>query len=462
MTQKVQWAARVEQRFDEFDFRGSALGGSRRTFAKCIPVLKLLELGGTGNVLIARGNGMEIWRSDHSGTMRGADVRVEGARGTQVGRKEDGRSALEAITSVVDGTRDGELVVSRVNGAVQRLTVVHDGRERGGSVMLKETARYSPAAGGEKGAKTNVQALASSGGMLASAATHRHVIPSTVTPPSSGASTPVDGSLAASLSRRAVPTSYSVSLYNLNSPWEVPTTIPFARKPWSVLLSPTTSSAPTWLAVGHTGTRPLSLVHLTPSGPLTSSIVNLAHSSRSTSVYGLTTPSLTSSPFAHPSQTLIATFFDSTTRIYDLRIAPPSSSSLPTSFDDDPSSRPANEVLRLSDPWSDDAGYAVSCGGPGGAYVAVGTARNANVRLFDVRSPRTGITAYAPEQDRSPVYSVAMEGSRIWGVTESRGFGLDWDGFGPMGESVGYVSHVKRGGGNESRGGELRQTGRRN
>ncbi|GAA5835071.1 hypothetical protein JCM11251_000153 [Rhodosporidiobolus azoricus] len=473
---RALWADAVSRRFSNLEFRAAALGGPNRVWKRCLPVVKLWTTSdGRGIVLIARGRGMEVWEADRDGVMRGQAALVDGidntrALGRPANTRNDPRRAensQEDITALADGIASGEVVVARVNGLVQRLRVKRDGHPQY-PLELSEVARYSvtPLSAIAKGSSTTVQALSSSGGLLASAATTRYRPggqDGTATPKGDDPST--IHSLAQTLSQRAAPKAHSVSLHALNSPWESPSAIPFATKPWSVLLSP--SSSPSWLAVGHTGTSPLSLIPLTPSGPLPSSMTTLAYTKRTTSVYGLATPSLQSSPFLSPTNTLIAAFYDSTTRVYDLRVpGPPSPSSASagalvsaTSWDDDPSSRPKNEVMRLADPWADDASYSVACGGAHGAYVAVGSARNGAVRLFDVRSPSKvrGITAFSPGRDKSPVYGLAMEGSRLYGVTDQRGFVMDWDAFESPGmERVAYVSHEKREGGG---GGELRWTG---
>jgi len=149
-----------------------------------------------------------------------------------------------------------------------------------------------------------------------------------------------------------------------------------------------------------------------------------------------------------PDQTLIAAFFDSTTRIYDLRLptttttttTSSSSALIQTNEIETSPSSDSNEVLRLSDPWSDDPSYSVSSGGPLGNYIAVGSARNSAIRIFDIRSVSVGgsvgvggsskskgrstggITAFGPKGDRSPIYGLNLENSRVWAVTETSGF----------------------------------------
>lgn len=363
-------------------------------------------------------------------------------------------SALDDITALAEGAREGEIVVSRVLGLVQKLKVVDLGGG-GRPIILEEKARYVlPQAQRQRPGSTAVQALHSNGGLLVSASTTRLRLPN---PNKLVQTMDENDSLAHTLSKRAAPKLHQIAIHSLSSPWESPSLISLPTKPWSVQLSP--SSTPTWLAIGHTGTSPLSLVQLDSTGsPISPIPTPLAFTSKSTSVYSLTTPSLNCSPFLRPDQTLIAAFFDSTTRIYDLRLPSPSSTSLVTS-DWDSLASSSNEILRLSDPWSDDPSYSVSSGGSTGSYISVGSARNSAVRLFDIRSPscpasRRGITAFGPGGDRSPVYGLGMENSRVWAVTERKGFVFNLQEGGRGEEGVAYVEHGGEGAGKLKRTGE--------
>ena len=427
-----------------------------------MPCLKLWGVGdGVKGVLIARGAGLEWWvATDGKGTMSCMRVIVKGFEETKswndrrrvVATKT---SALDDITALADGEREGEIVVSRVSGLVQRLKVVDLGGG-GRPVVLEEKARYAlPMIERQRPGSTAVQALHSNGGLLVSASTTRLRPPN---PNKLAQTMDENDSLAHALAKRAAPKQHQIVLHSLSSPWESPSIISLPTKPWSVQLSP--SSTPTWLAIGHTGTSPLSLVQLDSTGsPISTTPTPLAFTSKSTSVYSLTTPSLNCSPFLRPDQTLIAAFFDSTTRIYDLRLPSPSSSSLVTSDWDSSSSSSTNEILRLIDPWSDDPSYSVSSGGSTGSYISVGSARNSAVRLFDIRSSssspvlKRGITAFGPGGDRSPVYGLGMENSRVWAVTERKGFVFNLQEGGAMEESVSYVEHEGE------RKGKLRRTG---
>ncbi|GAA5939623.1 hypothetical protein JCM1841_000028 [Sporobolomyces salmonicolor] len=467
--QRALWADGVRQRWDDWNFGGEALGGLGREWERCMPVLKLWDAEeDIGGVLIARGRGLELWHAaDLSGRMEHIPVVVQNFEEApplydrrRSGRaRSDGRGALDDITAIAEGTRAGEMIISRVSGLVQRLRIADYGG-RGRPMVLVESARYSTFPSSRqihpRPGSTTVQALHSSSNLLVAASTTR------LRPPHPQPQVELHtDSLAHSLAQRAAPKQHHISLHSIVAPWQPPVILPFSTKPWSVLLSPSSSSSrPSWLAVGHSGTAPLTLFHLDSTGSPLPAFVHLACSAKPTSVYALTTPSPLCSPFLHPTQTLVAAFFDSTTRIYDLRLPPPSITSTPSSWADDDrggKTGTGNEILRLSDPWSDDPCYSVAVGGAMGARVAVGSARNGAVRLFDVRQPSQpvsggggrGITAFAPGKDRSPVYGLAMEGSRVWGVTERRGFVFEFEGgrggAGRRGDSVAFVKHQGEG-----------------
>jgi len=484
--QRALWAERTSARWDEWDGRGAVVS---QWGGKCLPVLKLWEVDrGVGTVLVGKGRELELWATRGDGSVEVVPVVVPlTPSGKGPGAAAAARGALEDVTSLASGTRPGEIVVARHSGLVQRLRVAHHADvARGRPLVLEETARYamtgavpgSSSGGGSVKAAgaTAVQALHSEGGLLAAASTTRLPPPSasiaaSTTSAPFGAS-PIH-SLASSLSSRAAPKRHAVTLHSLSSPWQAPAVLAFAAKPWAVHLSPSRR----YLSVGHTGLAPLSLFPLDSTGaPLSPDSPSvLARTPRSTSVYGLTSPGALSA-FANPDETLLAAFYDSTARMYDLRVAPPPSSSPGSAWNDaDADARPRNEVLRLSDPWSDDAAYALALGGAQGAVLAVGSARNAAVRLFDLRSAAAGplpcaaadgggpaeasartrgVTAFAPGRDRSPVYGLAGEASRFWGVTDRRGFVLDFDAFrargasgAGAGERVAFVGHEEGGGG---------------
>ncbi|TDL23300.1 hypothetical protein BD410DRAFT_787639 [Rickenella mellea] len=121
-----------------------------------------------------------------------------------------------------------------------------------------------------------------------------------------------------------------------------------------------------------------------------------------------------------PTQCLVGGYFDGGVRIFDLR-----------------SSRRVNApagikgsalapVMGMNDPWSLDALFSVSAGGAVGTHIAAGSARHSVVAFWDVRHPRDGWSVHAPGNDSSPVYSVLLESSRLFGVTQSRPFVYDF------------------------------------
>ncbi|GAA5916672.1 uncharacterized protein JCM6883_005863 [Sporobolomyces salmoneus] len=462
---KASWAERIDEKWRRNEFTGVSFGSWERS----MPLMRLWGVErGTEGVLIARGAGMEWWVArDLRGTMNRVEVVVRGLHEEQTGRNGVRRTktnAMDDITALAEGARVGEIIVSRVSGIVQRLRVRYSGGG-GGSIVLEEVARYTiPHSDLARPGSTAVQALASSpsSNLLVTASTTR------LRPPNPRqVDFDENDSLAHALMKRSAPKTHSISIHSIVSPWEPPSTIPLSSKPWSVQLAPGSSSSPSWIAIGQSGTQPLSLVQLDSTGtPNLDTVRPLARTSKPTSVYSLTTPSIDCSPFLRPDETLIAAFFDSTTRIYDLRTPASSSSSLVRVSDwNDEGSNAGNEVMRLSDPWSDDPSYSVASGGPLGASIVVGSARNSAIRIFDIRKPTQphdrqggGITAFGPRGDRSPVYGLAIENSRIWAVTERKGFVFNYhaderDGMGE--ESIAFVRHEGEGKG------ELRKTGGR-
>jgi hypothetical protein len=83
-------------------------------------------------------------------------------------------------------------------------------------------------------------------------------------------------------------------------------------------------------------------------------------------------------------------------------------------------------VLTLANSWSIEPIYSVSSGGGAGSHIAAGSARHSLVSFWDVRSPAGGFSVHAPLNDPSPVYSLILESSRLFGVTQSRPFVLDF------------------------------------
>ena len=144
---------------------------------------------------------------------------------------------------------------------------------------------------------------------------------------------------------------------------------------------------------------------------------------RFSAVYGLSRGPL-NSPWGSSPQILVSGWFDGHVRCYDLRSS--SRSSPEPSFGKPSTPASLRPVLSLADRCSYEPIYSVSCGGGSASYIAAGTARHSVVSFWDVRSPKNGWSVHAPGNDPSPVYSVALESSRFFGVTQSRPFVYDF------------------------------------
>lgn len=182
------------------------------------------------------------------------------------------------------------------------------------------------------------------------------------------------------------------------------------------------TSSPTPLIVhsitdGQLSPRPFAVLHTLKS---IESATDRPHFS---AVYGLSRGPL-NSPWGSSPQILVSGWFDGNVRCYDLRS---SSRSSPEPISGKPSTpAPLRPVLSLADRWSYEPIYSVSCGGGSASYIAAGTARHSVVSFWDVRSPKNGWSVHGPGNDPSPVYSVVLESSRFFGVTQSRPFVYDF------------------------------------
>ncbi|EJT98385.1 hypothetical protein DACRYDRAFT_118670 [Dacryopinax primogenitus] len=197
-----------------------------------------------------------------------------------------------------------------------------------------------------------------------------------------------------------------VSFIPTCSPWIQPSTLQVHSKPWSVHFSPDRNM----LAVGTIGQHPLNVYFVLPSGPLSSHRrAVLSGPARASAVYGITHAPSGSIWGSSSSQVFVSGWFDGKTRVHDMR------------------QKDRTACLSLSDPWDDSPVYAVAAGGGGSCHIAAGSSRHGIVRLWDVRQPKAGWSAFSPGKDNSPVYSLVMESSRVFGVTESRAFVMDFD-----------------------------------
>ncbi|KAJ7069681.1 hypothetical protein C8F01DRAFT_523098 [Mycena amicta] len=203
------------------------------------------------------------------------------------------------------------------------------------------------------------------------------------------------------------------------------TTLDLNARSWTSHLCMDASSP--FAAFGTSSSTPLAIHSVSHDeiSPQPTSILSLAPTkeySRFSAVYGITR----GPPCAWGAspQIVVAGWYNGYVSVHDLRSS---------SRDDPPDSSTSNPshlrpVITLNNSWSDEPIYSVSCGGGNGSYVASGAARHSLVSVWDVRNPTGGFSVHAPMNDRSPVYSLIMESSRLFGATESRPFVLD---FGP-------------------------------
>jgi WD40 repeat protein len=202
-----------------------------------------------------------------------------------------------------------------------------------------------------------------------------------------------------------------------------PQMINLDTRSWSALLR--ASSSTPFAAFGTASDTPLTIHYITESSISSSPSAVLRASEqqsdsdfdRPSAVYGIASAP-PASPWGASDQIIVSGWFDGLVRVHDMR-----SSRAPT--------------LTFADPWSFEPVYAVACGGGGGAHIAAGSARHSVVAFWDVRVASRGWSVHAPGNDVSPVYSIILESSRLFGATQSRPFVYD---FGPAVKPETYPS----------------------
>ncbi|TCD70914.1 hypothetical protein EIP91_001223 [Steccherinum ochraceum] len=216
----------------------------------------------------------------------------------------------------------------------------------------------------------------------------------------------------------SVASSGTVCLRPLSSPETgVQEMIQLNARAWSSLLSSQ------YAAFGTSSVHPLVIHDVLPSGisPDPYFLLDVPTDyARSTAVYDITSAPM-SSPWGASDQVIVSGWYDGQVRVHDLR-------SSKTSSEPGGSTSSLQPTLAFEDPWSFEPIYSISCGGGAGAHIAAGSARHSVVAFWDVRYAGKGWSVHAPGNDPSPVYSVIVDGPRVFGATQSRGFVLD---FGP-------------------------------
>lgn len=211
------------------------------------------------------------------------------------------------------------------------------------------------------------------------------------------------------------------TLAGIESPSPSSSTLDLQERSWCSHLCMESPSP--YAAFGTSSATPLTIHSITSDrlAPLPSAVLHQTESAnRGSAVYGICRGP-PSSPWGPSPQILVSGWYNGTVSIHDLRSSSRSSASCAP---DSPA--PLRPVLNLSNSWSIEPIYSVSCGGGSGSHVAAGSARHSLLSLWDVRSPAGGFSLHAPLNDPSPVYAVSLESSRLFGVTQSRPFVLDF------------------------------------
>ncbi|KAF7314352.1 F-box domain-containing protein [Mycena kentingensis (nom. inval.)] len=202
-----------------------------------------------------------------------------------------------------------------------------------------------------------------------------------------------------------------------------PATLDLNARSWASYLSMDASTP--FAAFGTSSATPLAIHTITPTSispqPLTTLSLASSPTRSLSAVYGIARGPPSSAWGASPN-VLVAGWYNGSVSMHDLRVPLYSDSNLHSQ------ESPLRPVLTLSNAWSDSPIYSVASGGGSGQHIAAGAARHSLVSLWDLRSPTGGFSVHAPFNDRSPVYSLILESSRLFGATESRPFVLD---FGP-------------------------------
>ncbi|SCV69668.1 BQ2448_1062 [Microbotryum intermedium] len=435
------------------------------------------ETGSWRGVVTSQRSTLQLWRVGVPGSreelvpvpMAPNIVQAGGGSATSSTTKPYSSDDITSVILASGSPGTSDLIISRLSGLLQRIRIEepswHAMQRRWLPGQFIEVARYSLAhstLSADPTTSTIAQSISSGKGLLVSASTRRPRPSSTPQRRSDNAqrvATPapeidrIDLSEAVERSRQVIDasTSHWITIHSLSSPWLEPTRQRLSTKPWSTLLIPSSND----LIIGSSGYSPLSMCTITATSCSPPRPIGIPLT-RPSSIYSLASPPPLS-PLLNPLHTVLSAYYNSTILIHDLRLP-------------DHQSR----IFELEDPWSDDPTYSVACGGASGAWVAGGSARNASIRLWDLRSSTSrtisqistnntptndpqqapssvssfvpirssrqkdldhldphsrtqGLTLFSPHRDESPVYALEFEFSRLWACTDQRIVGIDWD-----------------------------------
>ncbi|PVF97638.1 hypothetical protein CPB86DRAFT_415169 [Serendipita vermifera] len=232
----------------------------------------------------------------------------------------------------------------------------------------------------------------------------------------------------------ALGASGKATLINTASPWTSPVTTTISKVGWSAHLELGSSSP-----YAAFGTHEHVFIHDISGGRLSEKPTNiLGRPVGDTPVYCVGQ----FLPGGRP-DLIVSGWYDGKVRVHDMRSSR-RAGPIETSKGNAPS--PLAPVMVMADPWrAFDAIYTIGARGPvadesnganarfGGVsnqshYLTAGSARHSVVCVWDIRNSKAGWSVYGPGGENSPIYSLKVEGSRVWAATQGTAFVLD---FGP-------------------------------
>ncbi|OCH84909.1 hypothetical protein OBBRIDRAFT_763676 [Obba rivulosa] len=380
--EQVRYHTTTDRRWDNGEFVARPL--SHRWKGKLQPLLAVND----SRLFIGAGNTIYSYiftASDPGGGAPGIQLECSYTTSSRLQATRD----ITGLASVPDGGRDRTLYVGYADGALERIELPPC---KAGAENTPIEAPYRQRR--EYHGEDLVESVSSAGGYVLSLSS---------------------GGTAVFLDLAADPAPASPQLVQLNA------------RSWSTHLC--ASAAHPYAVFGTSSATPLVVHDISPAAlsPTASAILAASPPQadepyRPSAVYGICSPP-PSSPLGGSNQVVISGWYDGMVRIHDLRA---SKRARATSSPDGPA--PLLPVMAVYDPWLFEPIYDVAAGGGSSSHIAAGTARHSVVALWDVRAPQQGWSVHGPGNDSSPVYSVIMESSRVFGATQSRAFVLD---FGP-------------------------------